>query len=292
MPKLPPEAVEGFSILGQLPGFLLGLLSSAAIAIPLYLKQKREAAESERRIILAIQKQQQQEAGVVPMIASTMGELSLQQEALLSQFRELRGQFGKVVRDAHYDRALPLVRPYTAVARALANEKAVRLLGKTSDNLELSVELLQRVHASLFPSGFELAGRLRASQVWVGPPGSRAEDATFLPPPPGEASAQLTKLIEDWNRALPALSSAPATERLTAIAKFHHRLVSIHPFLDGNGILARLVTAQQLRKLIGIDAQLLESDAEYISALRAADTGDVGPLCSYLSRSAKNGNAV
>ena len=292
MPKLTPEAVEGFNILGQLPGFLLGLLSSAAIAIPLYLRQKREAAESERRIILAIQQQQQQEAGVVPMIASTMGELSGQQELLLGQFRDLREQFNKVVGSARYDRALPLARPYTAVARALASEKAARLLRQTSDNLELSVELLQRVHASLFPSGFELAGRLRPSQVWLGPSGSKAENATFLPPPPGEVPAQLSKTIEDWNRELPTLSSAPAADRLNAIAKFHHRLVSIHPFLDGNGILARLVTSQQLRELVGINAHLLESDAEYISALRAADTGDFGPLCGYISLSGESGSAV
>lgn len=292
MPKLPPEVVEGFNILGQLPGFLLGLLSSAAIAIPLYLKQKREAAESERRIILAIRQQQQQEAGVGPMIASTMGELSGQQEHLLGEFRDLREQFNRVVESAQYDRALPLARPYTAVARALASEKAARLLKQTSVNLNLSVELLQRVHASLFPPGFELSGRLRPSQVWLGPPGSKAENATFLPPLPGDVPAQLSKLIEDWNRDLPALSSAATADRLNAIAKFHHRLVSIHPFLDGNGILARLVTSQQLRELLGIDAHLLESDAEYISALRAADTGDFGPLCGYLSRSGESASAV
>lgn len=292
MAKVPPEAVEGLSILGQLPGFLVGLLSSACIAVPLYLKQKREAAESERRIILAIQKQQQQEAGLAEMIVSTTGELSGQHEALLGQFRELKEQFDRVVKDAKYDRALPLAQPYTAVARALAAEAARRQLSQSSETLELSVDLIRRVHASLFPAGFELAGQLRNARVWVGPPGSNVADATFLPPPANEVPMQLAELIANWNRELPTLKSASSGERLKAIANFHHRLVSIHPFLDGNGILARLLTSQQLRELLAIDAHLVESDADYISALRAADAGNLEPLCAYLFQRRSKESAV
>lgn len=279
---MPPESVQGLSIIGQLPGFVLGVVSSACVAVPLYLKQKREAAESERRIILAVQQQQRQDAGLAPLIASTMGELSGKQEELLGQFEELKKQFEKVVKDAQYDKALPLAQPYTAVARALAAENAQRALRKASENLELDEAAVRRLHASLFPARYELAGRLRDVPVWVGPAGSTPATATFTPLPPAEVPEQLADLLNSWNENLSELETATPEMRLEAIARFHHRFVSIHPFLDGNGILARLLTSQQLRQLLGEHGRLVERDAQYIDALQAADTGNIAPLCQYL----------
>lgn len=285
MHRLPTDAVTGFSILGQLPGFVAGLVSSAAIAVPLYLKQKRESAGSERRIILAIQQQQQQDAGVGPMIASTMSALSGQHEALLAQFEALRGQFEKAVKASEYDRALPLARPYSAVARAVANEKAIRQLENRPDGLELSEDKLRQIHTSLFPSGYELAGQLRGSPVWLGVPGSTPDSATFVPPDPTLIPSQLSELIRAWNKRLKSLRQATEEDRLHAVADFHHKLVSIHPFLDGNGILARLLSAQQLRELLGTDVTLVERDPEYIDALRSADGGELTKLVRYFEHS-------
>lgn len=279
---MPTEPAQSFSIVAQLPGFLAGVASSACIALPLYLRQKREAAESERRIILAIQQQQKQEAGLAPMFASTMGELSGKQEELLGQFEDLRKQFERVVRDAHYDRALPLAQPYTAIARAVAAEKAQRALTGAEQSLELSEAAVQRLHISLFPPKYELAGRLRDVPVWIGPKGSNSETASFTPLPPTEVPRQLRELIEKWNSGLAALVNASTDDKLRAIARFHHKFVSIHPFLDGNGIVARLITTQQLQRLLGTQARLVERDHEYISALQAADKGDIEPLCLYL----------
>ena len=282
MSGMPPEPAQSFSIIGQLPGFLVGIASSACIAIPLYLKQKREAAESERRIILAVQQQQRQEAGLAPLIASTMGELSGKQEELLGQFEELKKQFKKVVKDEQYDKALPLAQPYTAVARAVAAENAQRALSKDAESLELNEAAVRRLHASLFPAKYELAGRLRDVPVWIGPVGSTPDTATFTPSPPAEVPKQLGDLIDSWNSSLRELRTSAAESRLEAIARFHHRFVSIHPFLDGNGILARFLTSQQLRQLLGAEGRLVERDTEYINALQAADTGDIAPLCQYL----------
>lgn len=292
MPTMPPEVPDGISLMGQLPGFLAGLLSSAAIAVPLYFKQKREAAASERRIVLAIQQQQQQENGLAPMLASTMSDLAGRQEYLLGEFRELRDQFERVVGDANYDRAIPLARPYTAVARALASEKAERQLNEASAGLDLNVEKLRQLHASLFPPGYELAGVLRKAKVWVGIPGSKFGDAAFVPPEPSEVPKQLTDLLDGWNLQLTELRNASVSDRLNAIASFHHRLVSIHPFLDGNGILARLLSGRQLRELLAKDAVLVESAPEYISALRDADGGDIQPLVEYFIHASAAKHAV
>jgi Fic family protein len=282
MSNLTPDVTQNISIVGQLPGFLVGVISSACIAIPLYLKQKRDAAESERRIILAIHQQQRQDAGLAPLIASTMGELSGKQEELLSQFEDLKKQFAKVVKNAHYERALPLSQPYTAVARALAAENAQRALYKEPENLELSEDTLRQLHASLFPAKYELAGRLRDLPVWIGPVGSTPDKATFTPVPADQVATQLSELLQGWNSNLADLKAGSPEQQLREIARFHHRFVSIHPFLDGNGILARLLTSRQLQSLLGVEGHLIERDADYIAALRMADSGDLDPLCQYL----------
>lgn len=278
-------AADTLSLLGQLPGFVAGLISSALIAVPLYLRQKREAAASERRIILAIQ-QQQRGGELVPgspaqLIASTISEATGRQEELLAEFKELSETLSRLVRERKIDSALPIAQPYTAVARALATQSAERQLGTPGSDLTLTFDAIRRTHASLFPRGYELAGTPRQSAVWVGQPGISRADATFLPPDASQVPAKLAELLDDWNARAGSLPAAPARERMRAIADFHHRFVSIHPFLDGNGIVARLLSARQMQGLFGAGPDSLESSHEYISALRSADQGNLEPLINY-----------
>ncbi|MDH5379094.1 MAG: mobile mystery protein B [Gammaproteobacteria bacterium] len=76
-------------------------------------------------------------------------------------------------------------------------------------------------------------------------------------------------------------------------ARFHHRLVKIHPFPNGNGRHARILTDVVLEKLLGLapinwGAGELNGECDhrnhYIQALRAADKNDYGPLIEFVSR--------
>lgn len=103
--------------------------------------------------------------------------------------------------------------------------------------LPVSVRLIREIHAELMRGtrGGNLApGELRTTQNWIGGPGSTPADASFIPPPPSEVPRALGELETFLNasQALPALIT---------IGLAHAQFESIHPFLDGNGRVGRLL---------------------------------------------------
>ncbi len=103
--------------------------------------------------------------------------------------------------------------------------------------LPLSVRLIREIHAELLRGvrGSQLTpGELRRSQNWIGPGGSMLMDAAFVPPPPEEVPAALGEL----ERFLHAPTDLPA---LLQIGLAHVQFETIHPFLDGNGRVGRLL---------------------------------------------------
>jgi len=77
-------------------------------------------------------------------------------------------------------------------------------------------------------------GEFRRSQNWIGPPGCTLNQATYVPPPPEELMGTLGDLEKFWH----APSPLPFVVRLALI---HYQFEAIHPFLDGNGRIGRLL---------------------------------------------------
>jgi Fic family protein len=73
----------------------------------------------------------------------------------------------------------------------------------------------------------------------------------------------------------------------TALAEFHHRLLHIHPYLDGNGRVARVLLDQAARELLnqGIGEEFTRDPQEYFNVLGAADRGNHGPLAERIAAS-------
>jgi Fic family protein len=149
------------------------------------------------------------------------------------------------------------------------------------DELPLSTRLLCEMHRRLMAGvrGRELGpGELRKSQNWIGPPGSTIETAPFVPPPPGE----LGDLLADWERFA---HEEPAMPLLVQDALLHSQFETIHPFLDGNGRLGRLLLVFFLvgrgrlsAPLLYLSAYLEANRDDYFAALRAIqETGDPIP---------------
>lgn len=103
-------------------------------------------------------------------------------------------------------------------------------------DLPLSLRLIREIHAKLLQSGrggTKSPGEFRRSQNWIG--GTRPGNALFVPPPVSELDAcldALERFIHEDQSRLPALIKA---------GLLHVQFETIHPFLDGNGRVGRLL---------------------------------------------------
>ena len=103
--------------------------------------------------------------------------------------------------------------------------------------LPVSLRLIRETHARLLEGvrGEQYTpGEFRRSQNWIGPPGTTLEGATFVPPP----AEEMNEALHAFERFLHAPMTLPPLVRLGVI---HYQFEAIHPFLDGNGRIGRLL---------------------------------------------------
>ena len=108
---------------------------------------------------------------------------------------------------------------------------------KRLSELPVSVRLIREIHAELLEDtrGSHLTpGELRTSQNWIGPAGCTLNEATFVPPPPHEVPQKLA----DLEKFLHTDTELPL---LIKIGLAHVQFETIHPFLNGNGRVGRLL---------------------------------------------------
>ena len=134
--------------------------------------------------------------------------------------------------------AAPDVREVANYVRALES-------GVQEDRrLPLSLRLIRELHRELMTGvrGAHLTpGEFRTSQNWIGPAGCTLDEATFVPPPPDE----MWQALDSFERYLHAPSDLPPLIRLALI---HYQFEAIHPFLDGNGRVGRLLISVLLHE--------------------------------------------
>jgi Fic family protein len=143
--------------------------------------------------------------------------------------------------------------------------------------LGLTVALLKEVHALLLREvrgGHAQPGKVRTTQNWIGLPGLTPHTAVYVPPPPARVPALLRNLeVFLRDRSLPPLVQA---------ALAHVQFEAIHPFLDGNGRVGRLLVtlflvdhAVLLTPLLYLSAFFEATRSEYYARLReVSSAGD------------------
>ena len=151
----------------------------------------------------------------------------------------------------------------------------------------LTTDLLLMLHrAACMDSGTRgTVGALRSVDVWIGRAGEDRKRALFTPPAADEVGLKLSKLLREWNSAYSDLCSRVEEEKIHAIARFYHAFLWLHPFIDGNGRVARILFSQQVLDLFGPrDSITLDQGVAYYSALQAADKGDLSLLNELVTR--------
>lgn len=152
------------------------------------------------------------------------------------------------------------------------------------ENLPLSFRLLCDTHGILLQSGRGInrsPGKPRTSQNWIG--GASIADATFIPPHHTEMPPLISDLESFWH------NDAIDVPDLIRAAISHYQFETIHPFLDGNGRIGRLLIPLYL-----IDKKLLDKPSLYISAYfernrvayydaltRVRVTNNIGAWCRF-----------
>lgn len=154
---------------------------------------------------------------------------------------ELKGETNELPADVHevvnYVRAM-----YGGLARL--------------EELTISLRLIREIHGELLASGRgaeRQPGDFRTSQNWIGPEGGTLANARFVPPPPHEMNQALGSL-ETYLRAQTPWPS------LVDLALVHAQFETIHPFLDGNGRVGRLLVTFML-----VQRQVLVQPLLYLS---------------------------
>lgn len=131
---------------------------------------------------------------------------------------------------------------------------------------------LRRLHRSMLGDVWDWAGRYRQTETNIG-----------VAPP--QIAAAVRALVEDVR----AWVTHDVYEPHEIAVRFHHRLVAIHPFRNGNGRLSRIAADYLVAALGGVrftwgsgsdlDTEALR--AAYLHALRQADNGDFGALVAF-----------
>jgi len=131
--------------------------------------------------------------------------------------------------------------------------------------LPLSLRLVREVHEELMRGvrgGTSAPGEFRRLQNWIGPPGSTLVTATYVPPPVPD----MTEALGLWERFLNERDTMPV---LVQCALMHEHFEAIHPFLDGNGRVGRL-----LFTLFLVERERLSQPLLYLSAFIDAHRND------------------
>ncbi len=172
---------------------------------------------------------------VVPNPRILLAPMATQEAVLSSRIEGTQATMGEVLQfEAGQEPARPERRD--DIHEILNYRAAMRRAEAALENLPLSQRVLRETHEILM-NGVRGQGKspgaYRRIPNWIGPPGCTVEEARFVP----IAADGLPAAMDAWERYI----HAEASDRLVQLAILHAEFEALHPFLDGNGRLGRML---------------------------------------------------
>ncbi len=191
----------------------------------------------------------------IPNAQVLLSPLASQEAVLSSRIEGTQATLGEVLEfEATQESSSPEKRH--DIQEVLNYRHALRHAVDAMKTLPLSQRVIRDAHRVLMQGvrgENKSPGEYRRTANWIGPPGCSANEARFVPP----GADRLLDLVSAWEQYL----HAEAPDRLVQLAILHAEFEAIHPFLDGNGRLGRLLVP-----LFLVHKRLLNSPEFFISA--------------------------
>lgn len=178
----------------------------------------------------------------VPNAGVLLAPLTTQEAVLSSRIEGTQATMGEVLQYEAAGKGGALVGKKEADIQEVLNyRRALRLAEERLHSLPLSLRLVREVHSVLL-AGVRGEGRapgeFRRVPNWIGPPGCTVEQARFVP----VGAHDLPEAMGRWEHFI----HAEAPDQLVQLAIAHAEFEALHPFLDGNGRLGRMLVPLML----------------------------------------------
>jgi fido (protein-threonine AMPylation protein) len=276
----------------------IGLMGGLAVALYVYVRQQKDSTITHSEIVAALERiyEQQLKDGN-----------SSQMQSICTISNEVEGLSDLVEIKEKIDESLSALKairkgqepsPDDVLRYKMLGDKWSELVSASLDlriideQGIITVPRLLAVHKSTFPDEFPWAGKYRTQHVYVVDnfgtavkivdavqAQSKAETI-----PPESIEDNLNKLLSYWNENVNSIATFTPENKINEVTNFHHEFELIHPFLDGNGRIGRMLLGEQLSYLFKTKILFNPDRDDYYKALRIMNMGHNDILRGLVSK--------
>lgn len=267
-----------FLLFGAILGYLTNLI--------FYLKSKNDSNEKNLDRLFALYDKSLQQPDLDRKLREIKEEISTK-NSLEKLADELKSVKDKIERAPNSENVLK----YKIIGDKWSDEYLKTFQPKiiTQDG-NLFYSNILNFHKTIFPQGFPWAGKTRTQNVIISgsfgtlmPSEARGTvDYNIKPVRHEEIPEKMERFCTRWNSNVAKYLIEDAEAKIETIAKYHHEFQLIHPFIDGNGRIGRIILDDMTEYLLNKKLKTEYIRKEYYNALRFADMGDINPLKQFI----------
>lgn len=287
-------------------GFASGVIASLLASYIFYRSQRDNDEKKQRELLFVLYRiweQNRDAEGVRNKIDAKLDHLTSNKSVddkmaiLLDQFKQIDSRLKKDFRSNKTEQYVEDVLTYKAVADAWSGAAVGRFnFSILDENGHINISSINRAHKGMFPEGYAWGAKLRQQAVAIMGefqasgksvnPCMSSYTVNFVQPE--EVPSAINDLLEHWNNTVAYLIKEDLKSKSEALAHFHQQFLFIHPYLDGNGRVARIILNEQASYLFGQEIKIEFDRKQYYESLHLADLREIAKLSALIRVSIEN----